>query len=246
MSGSQRAPHTGLTGNLWMKPQAWAFGATLGAALIAFAALIRLHLTGALLWSSVAIGSWALTRHWNRNAPVPFPYVLRWLLRLPRPSQSAGQLARILQPRSGERLLEIGPGIGTHALPIASALAPDGILDVLDVQPEMVEAVVRSARAAGIDNINGHVGDASRLPYPDGTFDGAYLIGVLGEVPDGDTALRELFRVLKPGARVIVGELFIDPDFVALAPLRARAERVGFVFRRRTGPRLAYLARFER
>jgi ubiquinone/menaquinone biosynthesis C-methylase UbiE len=110
----------------------------------------------------------------------------------------------------------------------------------------MVEAVVRKARAAGIVNLAGSVGDASRLPYPDATFDGAFLIGVLGEIPDGDAALRELFRVLKSGARVVIGELFVDPDFVPLRQLRARAQQAGFVFTRKTGSPLVYLARFER
>jgi ubiquinone/menaquinone biosynthesis C-methylase UbiE len=118
-------------------------------------------------------------------------------------------------------------------------------LDVLDVQQEMLDAVVRRARAAGITNIASRQGDAAHLPYADQTFDGAYLITVLGEIPDGDSALRELARVLKPTGRLVIGELFVDPDFVSLRTLRARAEQAGFVFSRKVGSTLAYLARFE-
>ena len=207
--------------------------------------VLRGELAGALLWSLATVGFWATTRRWNRMSPIPFPYSFRWFLRLLGPIHSPTRLAHILQPRSGEHLLEIGPGIGTHALAIASALGPDGVLDVLDVQREMLEAVGRRARAAGVSNISPRQGDAAHLPYADGIFDGAYLIGVLGEIPDGDGALREFSRVLKPTGRLVIGELFIDPDFVPLQRLQARAEQAGFIFRRKAGCALAYLARFE-
>ena len=53
------------------------------------------------------------------------------------------------------------------------------------------------------------------MPYEDGTFDAAFLVTVLGEVPDQDSALRELARVLQPGGRLIVGELLGDPHYVS-------------------------------
>ena len=46
---------------------------------------------------------------------------------------------------------------------------------------------------------------------------------VLGEIPDQDAALRELARVLKPGGRLVVGELFGDPHMVTSGKLRERA-----------------------
>jgi ubiquinone/menaquinone biosynthesis C-methylase UbiE len=85
-----------------------------------------------------------------------------------------------------------------------------------------------------------------RLPYPDGTFDAALLIGVLGEIPDQLVALRELRRVLRPGGRLVVGEALIgDPDAIRLPVLRETASEAGFVFDSRLGPRLAYFARFR-
>ena len=229
-----------------MKRQTWAFLAAVGSVLLMIAAIVRLEITWALLWSLAAVGFWITTRRWQRISPVPFPYTFRWFLQiLPRPGQSPTRLAQILQPRNGEHVLEIGPGIGTHALPMASALGPNGVLDVLDVQREMLEAVRRRASTAGITNIEAREGDAAHLPYPDQTFDGAYLIGVLGEIPDGDGALRELSRVLKPTGRLVIGELFVDPDFISLPQLLARAERAGFLIARTMGSTLAYLARFE-
>ena len=230
-----------------MSRQAWAFLAAVGSVLLTIAAVLRGEFTWALLVLLAAVGFWMTTRRLQRISPVPFPYAFWWfLLILPRPLQSPTRLEQILQPRSGEHLLEIGPGIGTHAQRMASALGPDGVLHVLDVQRKMLAAVRRRARAAGVTNIEACEGDAAHLPYPDQTFDGAYLITVLGEIPDADGALVELARVLKPAGRLVIGEMFPDPDFIPFRHLRARAEQADFVFRTKLGGALAYLARFER
>ena len=228
-----------------MSRQGWVFLAAVGSVLLMIVALLLSEVTWALVFFVAGGGFWMTTRRLQRISPVPFPYTFGWFLKIPRPAQSPRRLAEILAPRTGEHILEVGPGIGTHALPMAWAVGSTGALDVLDVQQEMLDAVVRRARAAGITNIAARQGDAAHLPYADQTFDGAYLITVLGEIPDGDSALRELARVLKPTGRLVIGELFVDPDFVSLRTLRARAEQAGFVFSRKVGSTFAYLARFE-
>jgi hypothetical protein len=65
---------------------------------------------------------------------------------------------------------------------------------------------------------------------------------VLGEIPDQDAALRELHRVLKPGGRLVVGELFGDPHWVSPRRLRERGDRAGLAFERRSGTPLGYFA----
>lgn len=183
----------------------------------------------------------------QRVKPLPCPFAARWLLAVPRPYLTPEALRRTLQPRPGQRLLELGPGTGYHALPIAGWLAPEGTLDVLDIQQEMLDDLMARARKRGIENIAPRQGDARGLPYPDASFDGAYLVTVLGEIPDQAAALRELHRVLRPGARLVIGEIPpLDPHFVRFAVLRRRCASAGFRFRVRHGPRLAYLAAFER
>ena len=182
----------------------------------------------------------------QRRHPSPFPYAQRWLL-LPLPYLSVARLRRLLEPRPGERLLEVGAGTGRHAIPVAAALRPNGSLEALDVQREMVDHLARRAGERGLENVTATEADAHRLPYGDDTFDGAYLITVLGEIPDQAAALRELFRVLKPNGRLVVGESPLDPHVVSLRALRARAEAAGFRFDRRLGPpALGYLARFSK
>jgi SAM-dependent methyltransferase len=186
----------------------------------------------------------ALARRWSRLYPAPMPHALRWILHLSHPGLSPRALHRVLAPRPGERMLEIGPGIGHHALPTARALGDGGRLDVIDLQPEMLESLRRRAEREGIANIVAAEGNAEQLPFEDASFDAAYLVTVLGEIPRPDVALRELARVVKRGGRIAVGELFLDPDYVAPSRLRALAAGAGLAFAR-VGTPLAYFARLE-
>jgi SAM-dependent methyltransferase len=227
-----------------MRPHDWSGFAALGVVVWCLIELARGNLAWALFLGLVGIATGILTRYWSVTRRGPMPHLLRWTLLVPRGNHSPEHLRRILEPKSGERILEVGPGIGIHALPTARALAPGGTLDVFDVQQAMLDDVVRRSREAGIANIVPQQGDARHLPYADGTFDAAYLVGVLGEIPDEHLALRELRRVLKPGGRLVVGEIFFDPDFVRFGPLRTLAADAAFAFDRRLGGSLSYLARF--
>ncbi|HEX8854464.1 MAG TPA: class I SAM-dependent methyltransferase [Thermoleophilaceae bacterium] len=179
---------------------------------------------------------------WRRN-PSACPYGQRFWVEAPHPFITRARLAGALAPRSGERLLEVGPGTGYYTLAVADALGPEGRLDIVDVQQEMLDHTMRAASAGGLTNVTPHLSDARSLPFGDGEFAGAYLVTVLGEVPDQDVALRELRRVLEPGARLVVGELFGDPHMVTEGSLRRRAEAAGFRYQRRFGPSFGYFAR---
>ena len=181
----------------------------------------------------------------ERRNPSACPYSQRWMLHFPRPGLSTGRLMDALAPAPGERLLELGPGPGLQTLPVARALEPGGTLDAFDLQQEMLDALARRAGDEGVSNIETSQGDGERLPYEDETFDGAFLVTVLGEIPDKDAALRELRRVLKPSGRLVVGEILLDPHFVSFADLVRRAKAAGFDLDRRIGPSLSYYARFS-
>jgi ubiquinone/menaquinone biosynthesis C-methylase UbiE len=176
---------------------------------------------------------------WWRRHPSACPYSQRIVVQLPHPGVTRRRLVETLAPRSGERILEVGPGTGYYTLDVAAAVAP-ARLALLDVQREMLDHVARRAADRGIDNLEAVEGDALALPWPDDEFDAAYLVTVLGEIPDQDAALRELARVLRPGGRLVVGEIAFDPHMVTASALERRGSAAGLRFERRAGTPLAY------
>jgi ubiquinone/menaquinone biosynthesis C-methylase UbiE len=182
---------------------------------------------------------------WGRKNPSACPYERRFFLEVPHPFLTRNRLRRILVPQPDERVLEVGPGTGYYTLDIAEQIAPDSVLDILDLQQEMLDHTMRKASERHITNIVPTQGNAQELPYPNDTFDAAYMAVTLGEVSEQDAALRELRRVLKPSGRLVVGEIFGDPHMVTFGSLRARAEAAGLRFEERLGGRLAYFARFR-
>jgi ubiquinone/menaquinone biosynthesis C-methylase UbiE len=183
---------------------------------------------------------------WWRRHPSACPYSQRFWVEAPHPFITRERLRSVLEPAAGERVLEVGPGTGYYALPVARWLEPNGRLDVLDIQQEMLDHTMRRAASEGIANIAGERADAREMPYEDDTFDAAYLVTVLGEIPDQDAALRELRRVVKPNGRIVVGELFGDPHMVTFRALRDRTAAAGLEVERKLGGRLWHFTRLRR
>jgi protein-L-isoaspartate O-methyltransferase len=196
-----------------------------------------------VLASAAAVAGAAL---WWRKNPSACPYSQRFWVEAPHPLITRDRLREILDPKPGERILEVGPGTGYYTLDAAEWVKPDGEVDILDLQQEMLDHTMRRAADAGLTNVTPTQSDATSMPYEDGTFDAAYLTTVLGEIPDQDAVFCEFARVLKPGGRLVVGELLGDPHYVRLAPMRLRASGAGLVYERRVGNALGYFARFAK
>jgi ubiquinone/menaquinone biosynthesis C-methylase UbiE len=195
-----------------------------------------------VLIAAAAAAAVAAAWWWTDSAP--YPYAQHKLLDLPLPFLTNRRLDALLAARPGERVLEIGPGTGLQALHVADLLGDGGRLDIVDIQQPMLDHVMRRAAARNLSPIVPARADARHLPFDDASFDAAYLVTVLGEIPDPTAAIREIRRVLKPGGRLVVGE-FADRHYVPLVTLLAYANNAGLQPSAWLGPPLAYLARFE-
>ena len=132
-----------------------------------------------------------------------------------------------MAPRPGETILDIGSGSGALDRMVAR-LWPENPLTAVDVNPFLQREAAALAAEEGLgDAIAFRPGSAEALPFPDASFDCVFTVTVLEEC-DADQAMREAWRVLRPGGRLGVIVRAIDlPQWwnLDLPPaLRARAE----------------------
>ena len=128
--------------------------------------------------------------------------------------ESGEQLVDTLGIKPGMKVLDLGCGDGTTALPEAQRGA-----DVLgvDIAANLVAAGNERARAAGLDNLRFQEGDASNLQgIEDDRFD--LVVSIFGAMfaPRPDDVASEMVRVTRPGGRIVMGNWIPgDPTLVA-------------------------------
>jgi ubiquinone/menaquinone biosynthesis C-methylase UbiE len=182
---------------------------------------------------------------WWRKNPSACPYGQRFWVEAPHPIITRERLRSVLRPEPGERLLEIGVGTGYYSLDLAEWVGPEGTLELFDLQREFLDHVMRAAAERGLSNLVSTEGDATALPYEDGSVDAVVLTAVLGEIPEREAALAEIRRVLAPGGRLVVGELFGDPHFTTSASLERLGAGAGLRLQERSGNWFGYFARLS-
>jgi ubiquinone/menaquinone biosynthesis C-methylase UbiE len=186
--------------------------------------------------------------HKSRQQDSPFPHQAAFLINNPirRALLKPARIVDKLGLTGSERVLELGPGPGFFSVEIARRLT-DGRLELFDIQPEMLEKARRELERAGLSDVGFTAGQASDgLPFPDNTFDVAFLAAVIGEVPDKQACLRSLGQVLKPGGRLVFVEMVPDPDRLSVRQLRELTEPENFEFIEATGNRWEHIVHFRK
>ena len=103
-----------------------------------------------------------------------------------------------VNPRPGERILDMAGGTGDIAFRMANSGA---LVTVSDINPDMLEVGMERAAKRAIDGLTWQVENAETLSFPDGQFDAYTIAFGIRNVTDISAALREAHRVLKRGGR---------------------------------------------
>jgi arsenite methyltransferase len=102
----------------------------------------------------------------------------------------------------GEAVLDLGCGAGFDSFVAAQLVGTAGRVAGVDMSAEMVAVAAAGLREVTFPQIEFRVAEVEALPFPDASFDIALSNGVLNLIPDKAAALREIFRVLRPGGRL--------------------------------------------
>ncbi|PSB23308.1 hypothetical protein C7B61_03790 [filamentous cyanobacterium CCP1] len=194
----------------------------------------------------IGIGLW--WRFAARQRSLPCPPWLGWSLEngyMNAVASSATLLDR-LEIASGMRVLDIGCGPGRITIPAAERVGPNGEVVALDIQQGMLDRVAKRVRERNLTNVRMIRAGAGEGKLEHHAFDRAWLVTVLGEIPDREAALREVYEALKPNGVLSITEVIPDPHYQSQSTVRRLAEEAGFRFDRLYGNWLAFTMNFVR
>ena len=116
------------------------------------------------------------------------------------------EIAGLMQAGPADHILDIGSGIGGPARYFANRFGCR--VTGIDLTPEFCDVARHLTRLLDLeDRITFEVGDALAMPFADASFDGAYSMNVSMNIADKSAFYREIRRVLKPGAWLVLSEI---------------------------------------
>lgn len=120
------------------------------------------------------------------------------------------KLSGLLNIQPGDRLLDLGCGIGEPAIRLATAYDID-IVGVSISERQVRRANDRAASAGLASRLAFQLADAMDLPFADESFDIVWALESLHHMPDRWHVLRQVARVLRPGGWVAIGDFLLVP-----------------------------------
>jgi ubiquinone/menaquinone biosynthesis C-methylase UbiE len=113
----------------------------------------------------------------------------------------------------GPEVLEVAPGPGLFSIELAQRglFRNQGTFRItgLDISETFVEIARKNAAEAGV-SVDFQHGNASQMPFPDNRFDFIFCSAAFKNFAEPVEALREMFRVLRPGGKALIGDLRKD------------------------------------
>jgi ubiquinone/menaquinone biosynthesis C-methylase UbiE len=121
-----------------------------------------------------------------------------------------------LRLRRGTHVLDVCCGTGASALPAAQAVGPEGRVIAVDLAGDLLELGQAKAQTAGLQCVEFRRGDMTGLNFPDRHFDAVVCVFGIFFVPDMETQVAELWRMVRPGGQLAIttwGERFWSPAY---------------------------------
>jgi SAM-dependent methyltransferase len=120
----------------------------------------------------------------------------------PGATERRRRIAAALDLQPGESILDVGSGPGNQVCELSPIVGPAGSVQGID--PAESAIAIAGRRCSALSNVHFQAGDAGELPFDDDTFDAVMSSQVFEYLDDVAGGLREIYRVLKPGGRVLI------------------------------------------